>query len=83
MSQTFWNECVVVAGYSQGNVFTRIGRGAGVVRGGWMVGLFTDTMLAHPPQTPTAGNPLRGGGGVFGGGGGSQDERGRPGVWAH
>ena len=47
-----------------------------------MVGLFTDTMPAHPPQTPTAGNPLRGAEGCLGGGGGSQDERGRPGVWS-
>ena len=29
-----------------------------------------------PPQTPTAGNPLRGGGGVFGGGRGHKGGRG-------
>ena len=32
-----------------------------------MVGLFTNTMPAHPPQTPPAGNPLRGAEGCLGG----------------
>ena len=45
-----------------------------------MVRLFTDTMLAHPPQTPTAGNPLRGAGGSWGGWGGGGGDGGRGAV---